>query len=125
MKGTIVFPDHLIPYIKQLINDDFGTVSWLSFYNKEPEFRSQEYYDFVKCARESSVLFSASYYFNNCERILELSDDGILTCQFSMKNYDNELEKFIKWLRTSNITYNLKTRYEECDVPTIHINKRK
>lgn len=50
-------------------------------------------------------------------------NDGVLTCQFSMKNYEYELEKFIKWLRTSDIPHNLKTRYEECDDPTAHVYK--
>lgn len=123
MKGQIKFPKHLMPYIRDLITDDFGNVSWLSFYDKEPEFSTPEFYEFVKCSRQSSVFFCVSAYFNNFEQILEMNDDGVLTCQFSMKNYEYELEKFIKWLRTSDIPHNLKTRYEECDDPTVHVYK--
>lgn len=123
MKGQIKFPLHLVPYVKEYIDDDYGVISWLSFYDKEPEFSTKEFYDFVRCDRQSSVFISTSFYFNDNVRILELDDTGLLTCQFSMKNYDYELEKFIKWLRTSDIPHNLKPRYEECETPTIHVYK--
>lgn len=123
MKGKIKFPPHLIPYVKELINDDYGAISWMSFYSKEPEFQTPEFREFVRCDRQSSVFFCVSAYFNDCEQILEIDENGILTCQFSMKNYMNELEKFMKWLRTSDIPYTLKTRHEGCDEATLHVYK--
>lgn len=122
MAGKIKFPQNILPYIKELITDDFGVISFKTFYNKEPEFSIPEFYEFVECDRQSSVFFCVSAYFDNFERILELEGD-ILSCQFSMKNYMYELEKFIKWLRAADIPHNLVTRYEECYEDTHHFYK--
>lgn len=55
-----------------------------------------------KTARWFSMLVSASYYFDACTNTTlqfdEISDAYFLCIRCNLKNYDNEIQKFVDWI---------------------------
>lgn len=87
-------------------------------------------HEFFKSPRSKYMLNSDSYYFDgethsNLKYDIQV-ESYYLTIRCNLKNYDNEIEKFLNWLAPYILSYGFLGyyRYEEHENPTlIYIDK--
>lgn len=85
-------------------------------------------YDFFKCDRWNMIACCDSYYFDgstNSKMIFDgISDTWKINIRANLKNYDNEIEKFLNWLKPYIETKGFigYKRYEECEEPVLIYN---
>jgi hypothetical protein len=87
-------------------------------------------HDFFNCEYWDWILFGASYYFpDTIDPIFRFDDigkDWRLTTRSNIKNYDNEIEKFLNWIKpyisqgSGAREYYAIVCYEEQSEPTIY-----
>ncbi len=87
--------------------------------------------EFFKCARWKWLFTSDSYYFSgdthSTVRYDDISKSYYVTIRSNLKNYDDEIHKFLKWIKPY-ISYSDEfigySRYEECSDPElIYVSK--
>ncbi|HBG8471541.1 hypothetical protein KGF51_09825 [Clostridioides sp. ZZV14-6045] len=84
-------------------------------------------HDFFNCDRWSMLFLSDSAYFDGITNsILEfdnITESYFLTVRSNLKNYDNEIVKFLNWIKPyiDNIGHSFLGyfKYEECDNPRL------
>ena len=85
-------------------------------------------HDFFKCDRWNMIACCDSYYFDgstNSKMIFDgISDTWKINIRANLKNYDNEIEKFLNWLKPYIETKGFigYKRYEECEEPVLIYN---
>ena len=124
-------------YAAELITDVPGEViETLQYMTKDKEAINFPQIDhpLFESARWQFMLVCDSYYFDadthSIIRYDEITKTWFLTIQCNLKNYNDEIAKFVSWI-TPYIQYNRDypeaivgyTRYEEQDIPTL-INAR-
>lgn len=114
-------PDEVITALKTMTRE----------YEDHPEGWTPPEHELFKCERWTMVLSCASYYFgfSRSHKLLvwdEISNTWMLSARASLKNYDNEIEKFFDWIKpyvesgsgaTNMIGYSM---YEEASEPTLY-----
>ncbi|EMH2709981.1 hypothetical protein SI855_002732 [Clostridioides difficile] len=84
-------------------------------------------HDFFNCYRWRMLFLSDSYYFNGITNSIfkfnNITESYFLTVRSNLKNYDNEITKFLNWIKPyiddighSFLGY---LRSEECDSPNL------
>ena len=63
-------------------------------------------HEFFKCSRFIAIATSSSYYFGYSESLSafsgtadNISKEYLLSIRSNLKNYDNEIDKFVDWIR--------------------------
>ena len=87
--------------------------------------------EFFKCDRWKWLFTSDSYYFNGITNTIfkldDISKTYFLTIRSNLKNYDGEIDKFLKWIKPYITRYDDfigYKQYEEIDEPDlIYISK--
>ena len=90
---------------------------------EKPEIEDNPLFD---TSRWTYMLNSSSYYFiksrsNSYLRYDEIAKQYILSIWCNLKNYDEEIDKFLNWIVNYTTSYGFVgyTRYEEFDNPTL------
>lgn len=84
-------------------------------------------HDFFKCDRWEMLFTSDSYYFDGKTsasfELDDISNNYYLTVRSNLKNYDSEIQKFLKWIKPYLVLYGNKFlgyyMYEEDEEPTL------
>lgn len=108
-------------------NTNKDIIEFLNFQlnREETEFVSKSNHEFFKCSRSSSFGYMDSYYFDSIPvfkfRHDDISNSYFLTMVFNLKNYENEIEKFLDLINPYIISdgHIGHKRYEEQETPTI------
>lgn len=112
LRGWIKFTPEITKKVKPYFDND-SDMSWDSLGIEE----TAEFIDFSEDSRASFIPYGAICYMpseweEDKSRIYnDIEDKFYFTC--SLKNYDDTIGKFITWVNTVAIEYQLEKRYEE------------
>lgn len=110
------------------IQDNMKVIQTLNYMLDNTEYKPKWEHELFKADRWEWMLRSDSYYFDGqtdsklfVDNLYEDKPMYFLNVRCNLKNYDNEIKKFLDWLEPFIITDGFLGyyRYEECEDPTL------
>ncbi len=114
--------------LENVPDDAVKVLQWMAYGNTLPYQEELPQHTFFRCFRWSHLLSMSSCYFVPVSvakfEYFDIGNYYVLIVRSDIKNYDNEIEEFISWLRTwmtdndPDVVVGYK-RYEEDNMPTL------